>query len=150
MLRRREPDLLDWQPPQPVASFDPPRVRATGLPARLAKAIGIALEDCGFTRDVVADRMSDYLGRRVSKNMLDAYASEARAEHIISTPRFAALVHATLDRRLLEMLAAPFGWAVIDRKYLPLIELAAVQDRRDELDRQAHALRRQARSGGLL
>ena len=64
--------------------------------------------------------------------MIDAYASIARDDHVISTPRFMALLQVTADRRLLELLAEPAGWAVIERRYLPLIELAAVREREDE------------------
>jgi hypothetical protein len=40
---------------------------------------------------------------------------------------------AELDARLLELLAAPQGWTVIERRYLPMIELAAVTERKKEL-----------------
>ena len=82
--------------------------------------------------------------------MLDAYASEARREHAIPVTRLIALMHATGDRRLLQLIAEPLGWAVIERRYLPMIELAAVQDQRDELAKRADALRRAARAGGAL
>jgi len=65
--------------------------------------------------------MSAYLGEDVSENMLNAYASEARDEHIISLVRLIALIHATRDRRPLELIASMFGWAVIERRHLPAI-----------------------------
>ena len=143
-----QPDLLDWQPPATVRRFDDVQVRAATPNGRLAKAIAAAL--MGQDRAQVARDMSDYLGRPVSKAMIDAYASIARDDHVISTPRFMALVQVTADRRLLELLAEPLGWAVIERRYLPLIELAAVREREDELRRQGDALRRQAKSRGVL
>jgi len=82
--------------------------------------------------------------------MLNAWASEARDEHTIPLTRLIALLHATRDRRLLELLAAELGWAVIERRHLPMIELAAVQERQDALRRQADRLRYQARQGGAL
>lgn len=147
---RMQPDLLDWTPPRAVASFPPRAVQAPNLAGRLARAIGVALAECGRTREEVAEGMTAYLGKPVSVNMVNAYASQAREGHVISTERFVALVHATGDRRLLELLAEPMGWAAIERRYLPLIELAAVRDKQDELGRAADALRRQARHGGLL
>lgn len=143
-------DLLAWQPPQPVARFPDDAVRASTLSGRVSRAVAAALRDCGISREEIARRMSDYLGETVSQNMLDAYASQAREEHRISVPRFLALVHATGDRRLMEAMAELFGWTVIERRFLPLIELAQVREREDELRRQAEALRRQAKSGGLL
>lgn len=143
-------DLLGWRAPQPVASFRPSTVQASSIAGRLSRAIAIALKECGRDRDDVAGRMTAYLGKPVSKNMIDAYASQAREDHAISAERLAALLHATGDRRLLNLIAEPFDWAVVERRYLPLIELAAVQDRMAELERQAGALKRQARRGGVL
>jgi hypothetical protein len=94
--------------------------------------------------------MGDYLGRPVSKAMIDAYASVARDDHVIPTPRFMALLRVTSDRRLLEFMAEPLGWAVIERRYLPMITLAAVTEREAALRRQADALRRQVRARGVL
>jgi hypothetical protein len=69
---------------------------------------------------------------------------------VINIVRFIALLHATQDPRLLEMIASMFGWAVVDRQFLALIKLAQVREREDELRREAKALQRQARAGGLL
>ncbi len=146
-------DLLTWQPPEAVARFEDHIVRSATIAGRIAHGVAASLRDAagrGLTRADIAKRMSLYLGTAVSKAMLDAYASEAREEHVISLPRLMALLHVTGDRRLLELLAEPMGWAVIDRRHLPLIQLAAVQERRDELARQADALRRAARAGGAL
>lgn len=145
-----QPDLLDWQPPETVVAFEPSHVRAASLAASIARAVAATLRDCRLPRDDVAASMSAYLGERVSKHMLDAYASEARQDHPIPVTRLIALTHATGDRRLLQLLADPLGWAVIERRYLPMIELAAVQDQRDELAKRADALRRAARAGGAL
>lgn len=142
--------LFDWTPPATVAQFDEAHIRAATLNGRVSRAISTALKECSEPRAAIAQRMSAFLGETVSKNMLDAYASQARDDHSITAVRFIALVHATGDRRLLELFAGQFGWAVIDRKYLPLIDLAALQEKQDELRRQSDALRRQARSGGAL
>lgn len=143
-------NLLDWAPPEPVVRFPEAQVRAATLAGTVAKGVSLALKDSAHPRAEIARRMSDFLGDEVSKFMLDAYASEARADHIINVVRFVALVHATGDRRLLEMIAEMFGWSVIERRYLPLIELAAVRDQEDRLRRQREALHRQARAGGAL
>lgn len=141
-------DLLDWQAPQPTVRFADIAVRSATVNGRIAKAIAAAL--VGQDRGAVAEAMSDFLGRQVSKGMIDAYASAARDDHVITTPRYMALVRSTGDRRLLELLAEPMDWTVIERRYLPLIELAAVREQEDHLRKQGDALRRQAKSGGLL
>jgi hypothetical protein len=145
-----QPDLLDWQPPEPVVRFEEVLVRASTPAARISKGVAQALKDCVESRAFIAKRMSAILGEEVSSHMLDAYASEARAGHKISIVRLLALIQATGDRRLLEMLAEPFGWAVIERKHLPLIQIAAVREQEDELRRTREMLTRQARAGGAL
>ncbi|KAB8123969.1 hypothetical protein D3W54_06895 [Komagataeibacter medellinensis] len=140
--------LLDWVPPNPVVRFDPNLIRANQFTSRLSRAISVSLETCGRSREQIAAEMSAMLEKPISINMLNAYASVQREGHQISVPRFDALVSATRDRRLLEFMAEPFGWAVIERRYLPAIELAAVSGHKKELTRRENALRRQAMRGG--
>ncbi|MBX3545554.1 DNA transposition protein [Chelatococcus sp.] len=154
--RRRQPrpadqlDLLGWAPSEPVQAFPPEKVRAASLASSIARAVSLSLKECGRTRDQVADDMGAYLGETVSSHMLNAYASEAREEHIINVVRFIALVHATRDRRLLELIASMFGWTVIERRYLPAIELAERLEKRAEMDRGIEAVRRSLKTGGVL
>jgi len=149
VTRRRDPytaDLLSWQPPEPVVKFQPDQVRAVSFDQRLCKAMSLALKETPTDRAVIAQRMSEFLGERVSKAMLDAYVSPARDKHQISVSRFLALVHVTHDRRLLELLAEPFGWAVVDERYADAIAEVELAEKRDELERQLQ-LRRMKRRG---
>ena len=146
-------DLLAWDPPQPVARFEPERVRGASHQQQIARAVGACLKDAeerGVGRDAIADAMTVFLGEAVSKHMLDAYASQARTEHVINLPRFMALLHATSDRRLLELIAEPMGWAVVERKHLAMIELAQLHEAQEVLRRRTDALRRQAKIEGAL
>jgi hypothetical protein len=145
-----QPELFGWSPPQAALAFDERQVRGGTLAAQLSRAVSVALQDAKMSRRVIAQRMSDYLGEAVTPAMLDAYASVARDAHRISMPRFVALVHATGDRRLLELLAQPMGWAVIERRHLPLIEVAAIREQEDELRRRRDALTRKARAEGAI
>ena len=155
MTRRRarsapQPDLFSWSPPQVVSAYAPERVRAASLAASLSKAIGQSLKECGKPRDQVARDMSAYLGEAVSTDVLDKYASEAAESHIINAVRFIGLIAATRDRRLLELIAAQFDWAVIERKYLPAIDYASILEQRAELDRAADHMRRTLKTSGVL
>ncbi|WP_245903344.1 phage regulatory CII family protein [Humitalea rosea] len=141
-----QPDLLGWEPSQAAFAFPEADIRAGTAAGRVARAVAATLKACPLTRREVARRMSDYIGAEVSLHMLDAYASQGRAEHHISAPRLLALLHATGDRRLLEALAAPFGFAVIERRYLADIEMAELREREGELRRRRKALAR--RIGG--
>lgn len=148
----RQLDLLrDWEPPAATIAFPADHVRAATVAHLICRAVSTALRDADQTRADIAKRMSEFLGGEpLTVNMLNAYASPAREDHPISMARFIALLHATKDRRLLELLAEPMGWAVIERKFLPMIELAAVTERQRELGRHADALRRKANQGGAL
>ena len=143
-------DLLTWTPPAVTEAFEERRVRAATLSAKISLAVSEALKDCELSRDEIAAEMSGFLGEDVSKPMLDAYASQARDDHRVNVVRFIALISATHDKRLLELIAGMFGWSVVERKFLPLIELAALREKEDELKAQAALLRRQARQDGVL
>lgn len=145
---RNQLDLLDWEPTDPVQAFPPEVVRAASIAATISKGVSAALKDCEIPRAEVARLMSEYLDETVSENMLNAYAAEARSEHIINIVRFIALLQVTRDRRLLEEIARLFEWAVIERKYLPAIELAELQEHQAELAREADARRRALRKSG--
>jgi hypothetical protein len=140
-----QPDLLSWTPPQAEMAFTEGDVRGSTVAARVSRAVAVALTECTKPRAAIAREMSRYLGEDVSPAMLDAYASVARQAHRISVPRLMALVHATGDRRLLQLLAAPMGWAVVEQRHLPLIEVALIREHEDELRRRRDALMRKAR-----
>lgn len=143
-------DLLSWSPPQPVQAFAPERVRAASLSAQIARGVSEALRQSGRERSQIAEAMSAYLGEAVSPHMLDKYASEAAAEHVINVVRFLALVHATRSRALLQMLAEPFGWAVVEQRHLDAIGLAAALEERERINRAIDEQRAKLkRSGGL-
>ena len=131
-------DLLSWEPP--AVRFDAPAVRAQTLNARFARAISRAMKDCSAPREEIAERMSEYLGETVSRNMLDAYASEARESHQINLPRFAALIHATEDYRLLSVLPELFGFAVMPAEYEEIIELHRLEEAEREIAARKAAL----------
>ena len=143
-------EFTPWQPPRPVARFEDQAVRASTLAGRIARAVATTLRESRIGREDIAACMSEFLGKRVTSNMLNAYASQAREDQAISVERFVALLHATQDRRLLELMAEPFGWSVVDRAQVALISLSAVREQQDELRRAADALKRQARQGGAL
>ena len=142
---RSTPDLLDWEPPALVQRYDETQVRAASLRARIAKAVAETLKAAPMPREQIADKMSDWLGEAVGKNMLDAYASEAREEQTISVLRLAALIHVTGDARLLQLIAEMFGHSVIDEKYLTWVEVGQLADKKVSIDRAFEAAQRNAR-----
>ncbi|HVJ53485.1 MAG TPA: DNA transposition protein [Aliidongia sp.] len=143
-------DLLDWTPPQVSPQVDAELVRAGSLRGRISRAVALVLRDCDLPRELVAERMGEFLGEEVARSSLDGYASQAREEHTISAIRLVALAHVTGDMRALQVLIEPLDQAVIPARYLPAIEAEikaeqaeALAARADELRSQAQLARRQ-------
>lgn len=150
MVRRddRTLDLLAWQPPRAQVTFHAPEVtRASTLGGKLCRAMAISAKECGLDRDAIAASMSEYLGESVTKNMLDAYLSEARESHTINVPRFAAFVHATGDRKLLSILPELFGLVVTEARFLAFAEAAQLQEHAKAVDQRIKQLMRSGQSG---
>lgn len=143
-------DLLSWQPPrpqEPTVRFSEAEVRGASHKARTCRAMALALDECGASRDEVAQRMSDYLGETVSVHMLNAYVSEARENHTINIDRFAALVHATQDWRLLALLPGLFGFSVVEDRHVGLIRAAQRREAAARLLKEAELEEHRARTG---
>jgi len=135
-------DIFAWTPPALTQRFEQAKVRAASFKAAIAKGVALALKECGKSREQVAAEMGTYLGEECGKSALDACASEAREDHVINVVRYAALIHATRDIRLLMQLAEPMGWAVIPAKYLPAIEEAMLADKIEELQQRKASARK--------
>lgn len=132
-------DLLKWQPPAPpVARFQPAEVRAETLRAQICRAMKLAAEDSGKSRDELAADMSAFLEEPVSKPALDAAISQARDDHTINVVRFIAFVMATRDMRLLNLVASQLGMVCIEERYLGAVEEAMLTERieKDEAARK--------------
>lgn len=138
-------DLLSWEPEAVIKRYDDRQVRTATVRARVARAVSVTLKDCRESREAIAASMSLWLGEDVTKNMLDAYASEAREDQSIPFVRLIALIQATGDVRPLQAAAELFGHAVIEDRYLPWVEVGQLADKRDELDKSFEAARRNAR-----
>jgi hypothetical protein len=141
-------DLLAWEPPAvAVARYDPSRLRTATLRSRIARAVAETLKDSGKPRAAIADAMGDWLGEEVTRHMLDAYASEARADKTIPFLRALALVHVTDDLRLLQMATELFGHSVVAERWLKWVEVGQLADKRDEIEKSFESARRDARRG---
>ncbi|HBT44345.1 MAG TPA: DNA transposition protein [Rhodospirillaceae bacterium] len=140
-------NLLDWQPPRPIPAYPEEKVRAATIGARISKAVSLSLSEAkdGGTkleREDIARRMADYLGEDVSSNMLNAYASESRDAHNISVIRAVAMMIATGDYRLFNLMAEHLGLTVIDKKYETVVEEAQTAELIEELQQRLGDLRR--------
>lgn len=128
----------DFEPKPAVARFDEEEVRAWSGDRRLSRAISRTLDDAGRTRDQIADELSEHLGERVSKAMLDNYAAQEKP-HAISARRLAGLVAVTGDARALNALLGEIGLIVVEAKYEALLRREKAKEIRERAEREEQA-----------
>ncbi len=154
MTRRRDPltkDLFSWEPPKVAVGYSADVIGRGRLDGKIARLISHALrdarEDTGLSREEVAQRISDFLGREVSATTLYKWTSEGSEGHRIPLDAFIALVHATGAKELLGFVPSEFGLTVIENEYAELIEERLLEDHIEEMQarKQVLAARRKAR-----
>lgn len=152
MSRRRDiltSDLFAWEPPKVAVGYGEDVTGRGALDNRISRAIGRALKDAkerGLTRVQVARAMSDYLGRPISEDMLNKWASEASDQHRITLEAFIALVDATGSHDLIGVVTSGFGLVVVPEKFKDLIELHMIEEHEAEVVARKQALQARVRA----
>lgn len=141
-MGKRRPSI---DPSQLGFTFEPPvpargDAALAGLEKRYAATVALALKEDERSREEIAGAMSALLAERVSKEMLDAYASEAREGHNISAARFEALIAVTDRFDLLDARMREIGASVLVGEEIAAAEIghidsqiAQLKDRRRRL-----------------
>ena len=111
---RAHPDQIGFafEPPVPACGA----AALAGVEQRICGVVATILATefaAGRSREVIAAEMSALLSEDVSKGMLDAYASPARAEHKVPMSRFLALIAVTGRHDLLDPLLREIGAALL-------------------------------------
>lgn len=136
-------DLFAWEPPQVAAGYSDDVAGRGALDNRIARSISRALKDAkeaGRTRAEIALRMSEFLGRTISEDMLNKWSSEAAGQHRISLDAFIALVEATSAHELLGLVTNGFGFVAVPERYRDLIELHLIEEHEREIASRRQAL----------
>lgn len=136
----------DWEPPKVAVGPAPADVRGP-LDLVIARLISSALKKSGRKREEIANNMSAFLGRPVSKDMLDAWASGAKATNRIPLDAFVALIDATGDHDLLGWMPQQHGFLVVPARYGDLIELHLLEEQENEIARRKQAVQARYRGG---
>ncbi|MGB0683368.1 MAG: DNA transposition protein [Magnetovibrionaceae bacterium] len=133
---------LEGQHEPIVARFKDEEVRAGTVKAELARAVATVLID--RDREDVATKMADWLDdESMSKNMLDAYASQGRESHDITASRLLALMMVTGDFRPLQMLAEKADHIVVDYRYEYWVEVGRKSIEAEQHTERAQQARRE-------
>jgi len=146
MSKRRDTltsDLFDWQPPKVAVGYGEEVTGRGALDNRIARAVSQALKEAK-ARDIkradIAKAMSDYLGRPISEDMLNKWASEAADSNRITLDAFVALIDATQAHDLVSLVINCFGLVAVPAKYAAVIKLQLLRDHRAEIDALEHSL----------
>ena len=137
MPTRRDPKaLLAWEAQAVRVGYSDEVAGGGDLASQISRLIGQALrdaKDAGRDRNDVARAMGEQLGRPITKNQIDKWASEASDDQRIPLDAFIALITATQELRLLAFIPARFGCAVVEDRYADLIELQELQQHKEEV-----------------
>lgn len=140
MNRRRDNqtlDLLTWEPPKVAAGYSEDVAGRGALENKIARSISRALrdaKDAGTSRANVAKAMSDYLGRAISEDMVNKWASEASDSNRIPLDAFIALIDATGMHDLFGLVVGSFGYVAVPDKYASIVTLHIARERKREMD----------------
>ena len=146
MKRRADtltPDLFAWEPPKVAVGYGEDVTGRGALDNRISRAIGRALKDAkerGQSRDAIAKRMSTYLGRAISEDMLNKWASEASDTHRITLEAFIAMIDATEAHDLMGLVVSGFGFVAVPQQYKDLIEFNMIEEHEREVALQKQVL----------
>ncbi len=131
-------DLLQWKPPQVCIDRGAEAAGKGTLDNKIARIISAALRASKRDRSDVAYDMTEFLGRRVSMEMLEKWASQAATGHRIPLDAFIALIDVTGSHQLVGFVADQFDLAVIPQQYADVIELHLIEEHEREVaDRKA-------------
>lgn len=129
-------DLFSWEPPKVTVGYAQDVYGRGDLENRIARLVARAMRDArddGKSRSDLSGAMSRDLGRSVSEDTLNKWASEASGAHRIPLDAFIALIRATDAKNLLGFIPSLFGFAVVPEHYTDLIEIHLIDEREEEL-----------------
>ena len=113
-----------------------------GFEQRANRMVGSMLNSDDRAREVIAAEMSVLLGEKVSRAMLDAYASPAREEHKVPFSRLIALTLVTKRHDLLDERMREAGMAVLFGDEVKTARLGDIKRRIAALKEEERAIER--------
>lgn len=107
----------------------------------LRSALVAAISGSSLSRYQIAARMSELVGREITKTMLDAYAAESKEGHRLPAELLPAFCEATGDWRPLIILVEALGGMVLSPKEKAFVQLVKIEREKKRLERRAEQLR---------
>lgn len=152
MSKRRDtltPDLFTWSPPKVAAGYEEVVAGRGTLDNRISRTLSRALKDAkerGTSREAIAKAMSQFLGRVISEDMLNKWASEASEGHRITLDAFIALIEATGAYDLFGLVVSNFRFVAVPEKYGDIIELHEIEQHEADVVARKQAVQARLRA----
>ena len=152
MRRRPDPHTRDlFAVPDPVAVGFGYEVTGRGsVASQIAKVVSRTLGDArdeeGLSRKQIAKLISARLDRDISESTLDKYASEGAENRVVPLDVFVALIAVTKGYEALGFIPQLFGYAVVEERYVEIIEMKQIDDHTAMLQARREALAAKARA----
>ena len=128
---------FDFSAPAPARGI----AALAGLERRICATVGTVLNSDPRPREVIAAEMSVLLDEEISRAMLDAYASPARADHRVPMSRFFALLTVTGRQDLLDPLLREIGAALLVGDEVKTARLGQIETLLAELQEERRLLK---------
>lgn len=136
---RAHPDQMgfDFTAPAPAKGV----AELAGLERQINALVGTVLASDPRPREVIAAEMSVLLDDTISKAMLDAYSSPARADHKVPASRLFALLVVTDRQDLLDPIMRKIGAALLVGDEVRTARLGQVQQMIAQLQAEQRELK---------
>jgi len=107
----------------------------------LRKSISAALKSCQFSRDHIASYISELVGHKISRSMLDNYADESHIKHRIPAEIIPALCVVTKDYTPLRLLVEISGAFILMPEEALIAKILQVRRERERLEEEEKILK---------
>lgn len=128
---------FDFKSPAPATG----EAALAGLERQINTLVGTVLASDGRPREIIAAEMSILLDDEISRSMLDAYSSPARAEHKVPFSRLCALLAVTNRQDLLDPVLRRIGAALLVGDEVKTARLGQIEALINELQSERRDLR---------
>jgi len=119
------------------------RVRPVDLSLRIKTGLGQALKECPDSAEIIAARISEMTGQRLSGHTLYTFTAPSKADRQINLVEFVAFVRVTKALWLWDMLVEDDGLVVLQGREAKLAQLGFMQQQSKALDDEMRALKRE-------
>ena len=99
------------------------------------------LKSSPYDRNVIAERMSDLLGRQITKAQLDSWSAESKETHKFPLAYLPALIVAAEDKTLIRMISRRCDGYFIESEDALRLELVKLEDAEQDIRKRKKDLK---------